>query len=296
MSQTDDPMTYAVYLHDPEGMQLMDAAAFTQVFAERVRVEKPDAAVAIADDLELEVKEDSGVKRKLRLDNVYKGYLNSPQDLDDLVARYLRSMLASPEDWDSQMNDESLLPVLRSRAFLEEMSQAMMQPPEDAEAARPVSDRINDEISVLYVFDTEHSMRYMQARDFEELSTDRDGLFGRAVANLRKVLHNPEVEGDEDCYMPVAGGDYESSLLFLSEFWTKERFPVKGEIVVFPLARDVLIVTGSEERKGLAKATKMAAKAEATMDHFISDKPFRYKDGRWVRFTLPKRGWWPFGR
>ncbi len=297
MSQTDDSLTFAIHLNDPDAAQAMGSAEFTQFFAERVRIEQPDAAVAIAGDRHLKIKDDDGTELDMYLDNAFRRYCGAPEHLETIVGQQLRTLLATTAgDWDSQINDENLLPVLRSRAFLEEVSGALTQDPEEGEEARPVSDRVNDEISVLYVFDTEDAMRYVQARDLEKLTVDRDRLFSRAVANLRKLLQHARVEGEKGYYMPVAGGDYESSLLFLNEFWAKERFPVKGEIVVFPLARDLLIVTGSEEKQALAQATKLAARAEATMEYFISDKPFQYKDGRWVRFKLPKRGWWPFGR
>ena len=296
MSQTDDPLTFAISLNEPEDAQAMGSAEFTQHCAERVRIEQPDAAVAIAGDRHLKIKDDDGTELDMYLDNAFRRYCGAPEDLETIVEQQLRTLRTTTGDWDSQINEENLLPVLRGRAFLEEMTRMLTQNPEEGEEALPVSDRVNDDISVLYVFDTEDAMRYVQARDLEQLTVARDRLFGRAVANLRTLLANARVEGEKGYYMPVAGGDYESSLLFLSEFWTKERFPVKGEIVVFPLARDLLIVTGSEEKKALAQATKVAAEAEETMDYFISDKPFRYKDGRWVRFTLPKRGWWPLNR
>ena len=289
MAQTEDLQVLVTFAEDGDCTEPMGPTAFTRFFADRLRMEKPDAVVTIVDDLHLQFEDGPGDKVTLGLDNAFKRYLQSPEELEEVVALYLRTMLTAPEAWDAQLTDENLRPVLRGKAFLEEMTEVLTQDQDDPASAEPLSDRVNDEISVLYVFDTAESMRYAQVRDLETLSVDRGGLFGRAVANFRASLPEVQVEKSMGYFIPMAGGDYESSLLFLSEFWTKDRFPVKGDIVVFPLSRDMLLVTGSEERKGLARAAKSAARAGAVLDYFITDKPFVWKQGRWLPFKPPPR-------
>lgn len=79
-------------------------------------------------------------------------------------------------------------------------------------------------------------------------------------------------------------GVYGSSLLLLDDYW--EKFPVsfRGNLVVFPVSRDMLIVTGSSETEGLAAATSQATEWIKEMPYAISDKPVLRKNGRWVPF------------
>ena len=290
-----------VSLPDAADGRPMGLTAFTAYFACRLRQENPDAVVAILDDLHLELRDGSSGGRDLRLDNAFKRYRRRPEDLEEIASLYLRSLLAPPQPWKLQASDENLRPVLRSREFLQEMTDVLTRGQvggqvEDQEEGReseaaspPVADRINDQISVLYVFDRDHSMRYVQARDLEALFTDRDGLFIRAVDNLRESLGQVRIDRALSCYLPVVRGGDTASLLLLGEFWTKARFPVKGDIVVFPLARDRVLVTGSQERLGLFRAAMAAARSRGALEYFITDRPFVLKGGRWLPYKRPRR-------
>lgn len=282
-----------VSLPDDARGRPMGLTAFTAYFACRLRQENSDAVVAILDDLHLELRDGNGGERDLRLDNAFKRYLRRPEDLDEIVTLYLRTLLAPPQPWKLQASDENLRPVLRSRDFLQEMTDVLTRGHEgdqESEAASPpVADRINDQISVLYVFDRDHSMRYVQARDLEALFTDRDGLFVRAVDNLRESLGEVRIDRVLGCFLPVVRGGDAASLLLLGEFWTKTRFAVKGDIVVFPLARDRVLVTGSEEHLGLMRASWAAARSRGALEYFITDRPFVLKNGRWLPFKRPRR-------
>lgn len=282
-----------VSLPDDADGRPMGLTAFTAYFACRLRQENPDAVVAILDDLHLELRDVNGGERDLRLDNAFKRYLRRPEDLEEIASLYLRSLLAPPQPWKLQASDENLRPVLRSREFLQEMTDVLTrgqaEGQESEAASPPVADRINDQISVLYVFDRDHSMRYVQARDLEALFTDREGLFVRAVDNLRESLGQVRIDRALSCYLPVVRGGDAASLLLLGEFWTKARFAVKGDIVVFPLARDRVLVTGSEERLGLFRAARAAARSRGALEYFITDRPFVLKGGRWLPYKGPRR-------
>lgn len=291
MAQANDFQVLVTFPDEADEAATMGLTAFTLFFAERLRRERPDAMVAIVDDLHLKLQDGGEFKQDLRLDNAHKRYLRRPEELEEIVALYLRSLLAPPQRWNLQACDENLRPVLRSKDFLKEMNGVLTRGQDGRAASPPVWDRINDQISVLYVFDRSDSLRYVQARDLEMLFTERRELFSRAVSNLRDSLGEVRIEEFKGCYRPVVRGGDAASLLFLSEYWTKARFPVKGNIVVFPLSRELVLVTGSEEPKALARAIRLAVRAEGAYDYFITDKPFIWKDGRWLPFrTRSRRG------
>ena len=65
------------------------------------------------------------------------------------------------------------------------------------------------------------------------------------------------------------------------------RWPVKvdGDIIVAVPSKDVLLVTGSNNRKGIETLRVLAAKLKAESRYEITDTLFVYRDGRFTRFA-----------
>jgi uncharacterized protein YtpQ (UPF0354 family) len=81
-----------------------------------------------------------------------------------------------------------------------------------------------------------------------------------------------------------AGGDYEASLLLFDHIWSSGQVKVKGDIVVAVPAKDTLVVTGSQNRKGLDAMRKYVAEVVARDRYRLTDTLFVYRNGRFVRF------------
>jgi uncharacterized protein YtpQ (UPF0354 family) len=88
-----------------------------------------------------------------------------------------------------------------------------------------------------------------------------------------------------DVAMMTANGDYEASLLLFDHIWRGGKIKMNGDIVVAIPAKDVLMITGSKSRKGIAAVRELAAKYKAESRYDITDTLFVYRDGRFVRFT-----------
>ena len=89
--------------------------------------------------------------------------------------------------------------------------------------------------------------------------------------NLNRLLPKIEMRQDGDVVADTAGGDYEASLLLFDSMWRGGKVKVNSEIVVAVPAKDVLLVTGSKSRKGIAAVRELAAKVKAES---------RYRDHR----------------
>ena len=84
--------------------------------------------------------------------------------------------------------------------------------------------------------------------------------------------------------MMTAGGDYEASLLLFDDIWRGGKIKMNGDIVVAVPAKDVLLITGSNNRKGIAAVRELAAKYKAESRYEITDTLFVYRNGRFVKF------------
>ena len=109
----------------------------------------------------------------------------------------------------------------------------------------------------MYAFDSASSIRFASAEDVEALGLEGKELQIRAMDNLLAYLPDIGREGDDSLSLVVADGNYEASLLLYDELWSRDVFRVAGDIVVFVPARDVLLVTGSEDADGLARAREL---------------------------------------
>jgi len=84
--------------------------------------------------------------------------------------------------------------------------------------------------------------------------------------------------------MISAGGDYEASLLLIDDIWSAGQIKVDGDIVVAIPAKDVLLFTGSCNRKGLKAVRELVAKFVAQQRYTVSDALFVFRNGRFARF------------
>jgi len=67
-------------------------------------------------------------------------------------------------------------------------------------------------------------------------------------------------DGSDGVYMFTAGGNYEASIILLDSLWTKENLPVKGDFVIAIPSRDVLMITGSNDKAGINEAKRTRQK------------------------------------
>ena len=74
--------------------------------------------------------------------------------------------------------------------------------------------------------------------------------------------------------MLFAGGTYESSLILFESIWNKENFPVKGDIVIAIPNRDVVLVTGTENKSGLNHIQRSTDDLYENGSYQISNKIF----------------------
>jgi hypothetical protein len=61
-------------------------------------------------------------------------------------------------------------------------------------------------------------MRYLTDDDVSELGIERDDLRRLSVENLRRLLPDVQMAGDNGVFLMQAGGDYEASLLLIDSF------------------------------------------------------------------------------
>jgi uncharacterized protein YtpQ (UPF0354 family) len=257
-------------------------------FAHRYRAYIETAYPGVSSDvtgpLEVSVRYGDGWEVKSFLDNAYSEYKIDPEALDQIIENYASALMDRPRGSEVQYDKSSLVPMVKPNAYVDEW-RALVE--RNASPAAPPPDelhveRLNRDLVVLYAFDSEHSLRFATRQDLEEVGVFGQALRELAIGNLVDRLPDITVEGNDSLSMLVAGGNFEASLLLLDEIWTKENFNVRGDIVVFVPARDVVLVTGSQDEEGLSTAEEIVAGNE--WPHMISPVGFVRRGLKWNRF------------
>jgi len=238
----------------------------------------PSSTVTVKGDLELEIRDPSGVERTVHLTNAYKEYLLDPTRIDSIV-RTLAAAMLQPRKDQAGLDRSRIVPVIKDRQWLLDLQQTLKARGAEQEH---LSERFNNELVIIYAEDDPTRMRYLTTRD--DIGVSRDELRALAVDNLRRMLPKIEMRSDGDILLITAGGDYEPSLLLIDEIWSGGQVKVNGDIVVAVPARDVLLVTGSRSRTGVKRLRELAAKFAAEGPYRLTDTLFVYRNGQFAKF------------
>ena len=137
---------------------------------------------------------------------------------------------------------------------------------------------INSELIVAYAEDSPRSVRYLTPSDLSRLNLAVADMRRLSVANLERILPEPEIRNLDGIYQITAGGDHDASLLLLDSLWRSGKIQVNGEIVAAIPSRDRLLVAGSADADGLAKIARIAQGIFAQAPYRISSRLFVFRN------------------
>lgn len=260
---------------------LLSPDAFTAHYVKVIEAQYPDIKVTIKEPLAISIAYPDGGTMNSFLDNAYIEYQQDPDNIDTLIVTYASGLDQTRELESAEFTLAEVMPVIKDRLYIEQVGEMLKEA--DADNGL-VYEPLNEDLFVVYVFDTPTSVRFMTQSDLVELGVEQSSLREAALTNLQNVLQHVQLEGDPaSLSMLVADGMYEASMLLFDGIWSKQQFPVKGDIVVFVPARDVVLITGSEDMVSLATIQEILFDKQG-FAHPISNIGFTMKQGKWERF------------
>ncbi len=267
-------------------MEIASPAEFTSQIADALRQASPESKIEIVKDLEIRITSVAGGERTAFLDNTYDQYKHYPTTKKDLIQRYVGSVLETigSSTWSETIDRNRIVPIIKDKPWLAETREALVERGAK-EAPENVYEEMNPDLVVVYAEDSPKNIRYLTPKDLEKAQIDRKELRALACENLKRILPKIERHGANGTYMFTAGGDYETSLLLFDSIWTDIEKDVHGEIVVAIPTRDVLLVTGSEDRDGLERIKKSVNQFSTQTAYKISSKLFVRRNGTFIEFS-----------
>jgi uncharacterized protein YtpQ (UPF0354 family) len=261
--------------------EVLSRPAFTEKVAQELAAKFPDARFSVARELTITWIDANGKESEVSLDNLYRDYGMSPDELAPLVTDFAAAIMDKcTADCGGKVDRTRITPLIKDRAWIEENRRNLKSKQPDLDF---VFEDLNNELVVVYVRDAGRRVRFLMSN--EDLGVERGALRQLAADNLRRLKPEVKMHGHTDMVaMFDVGGTYEASLLLLDNIWTDGQIKVKGDIVVAVPTRDSLLVTGSKNRKGLAALREIATKFAAEGRNPISDKLFVYRNGQFKKF------------
>ncbi len=262
---------------------ILSPGQFTREFAESLRRSQPGLNVVVVRDLELKVTSGDGRESTSFLDNAYATYKQDPKAKADVIQRFVAAGLDTVGRMRDGVDRSRIVPIIKDRPWLEETRRAML-----SRGAKQVPEQVyedfNPDLIILYAEDSPKNIRYLGSKDLELAKVARAELRALACENLKRLLPKIERHGTNGLYMLTAGGDYEASLLLLDSIWSDGQMAVQGDIVVAVPTRDLLLVTGSQNPRGIATVRQMVKQAANGGAYRLTQKLFVYRNGRFDVF------------
>lgn len=262
---------------------------FTDRFVSDVKTHFADAQIKVLAPLQVQLKMPGGSKYTAFLDNAYSQYLSSPASLDAILRSQIETI--KPDDQlVSAKAGASIFAVLKSRDYVAVAKKQLAQAGFPDKDFPMVYEKLNEDLFAFYVFDNDKGMSFITKRDLAEIQVRGDALRAIARANLEKYfdrnnLHIKRLQhGTAKIYAVAVDENYEASTLLIPRYWDKSTFDVPGKIVVYVPARNLVLVTGSEDAEGVRIASQIAKRGHAELGYAISPEGYVFEAGAWVRF------------
>lgn len=268
---------------------LLSTAAFTDRYVEKVRADKPGVEILSQGELELDIEVD-GQTVSIGLDNAYRQYQSDPDGLD----RILHAHVATIGNWRTTLDTEttgSIRPVIKSDDYLAQMRSMVAAQGGSGDELPLIYSELAEDLNILYVLDTEYSMSMIDRKSADEMRLSESGLRAIAVENLTDFFANIETSvesletsaGGVIAYL-VADGNYEASAILIDGLIETLDASLQGELIVFVPARDLFIVTGTDEPGGYEAAYEVATSLFNESAYVISPHAYVIDDGKWVHY------------
>lgn len=254
---------------------ILSGREFTQAAIRYLNTQQPEWQVEEISEFLLKCRDTTGIVTTVSLRNAYSEYKSGIAPIDSVFNRYLileqfRGESVHATDFDS------ILPVLRPRAYYDDLCRQLAGHPKNALAV----DTLNSELVVLYVRDFDGHMSFITMLERSALVSNNVIFREVALSNLRKKFPEVTMFRQNGFVMVVTDGNYESSLPLLDEYCEPVAYGLTGRLVMAVPSRDLFLVT-DESNLSAITAIQQIAKGSDSLAYKITDKLFIRDSGRW---------------
>lgn len=254
-------------------------AEFTEICADVVRGQMPGATVKVVKPLEISCSPKEGSENKAQfkifLDNAWRASSSSPGARKRLLEPYFASLSEYEKvmETSGRAAIDQVVPLVRTKAILDGLGQGAK--------LSLVSEPLGGELNLIYGLDSSNAISYLSAEQRSKIKLNQGELREKARSNLVNLVgKNVTVQAKGEVYRVLTGGDYDSSAIFLDEVMNTLKQKVKGRMIFAVPCRSLFMVTGDQSQEAISLIRQVTKKQFETGDHVISDRLYRYDDGK----------------
>ncbi|CAN5878403.1 hypothetical protein BH11VER1_BH11VER1_20500 [soil metagenome] len=262
--------------------QVLSPSDYTKEYAATLLLKNPNLKVTIKGEMELAVFDENGKEVTAFLDNGYKEYVATPKDKELIIGKYIAAFI-EPRAQSAEIDTSRITPVIKDREWIAEI-RAGMKERGAKDIPENVYEDLNHELVIVYAEDSPKNLRYLTPKDLESVNLKPSELRSLAVKNLKSIVPKIEVQGGNGIYMVTAGGDYEASLILFEALWDGIQIKVDGDYVIAIPSRDMLLITGSNNKEGIRRIRDLAIKTVAEAPYRLTSDLFVRKNGDFVKY------------
>lgn len=225
----------------------------------------------------------NGKSMRIFTENAYKEYIDKPKSIEAILNKYV-SVGNKYLGVETAINYNRIVPIIKSIEYLEEtrIEAKKMGVTKDIDG---VYEKYNDQLIITYAEDTDNEIRYLTQNDLKFFSFELRSLKELAIKNLDEILTSIKRKDGGGFYMIIAGGNYEASIILLDNFLTKANFPIDGDMVVAIPNRDMLLVTGSNNKPGISKIKELANNTYKTGNYILSNYLYKWNGNIFEKYN-----------
>jgi len=254
---------------------------FGLIYKDSLAKKHPSVKFNLIDDSTILSNIDS-TEFRYSLDNAFREYKLEPDSIGNVIKKYVdatEDLFALGEP----VKIDRIVPIIKPLEYLQSIKPLQDENPGE-KGFDPLYEKYNSLLIITYAEDKKNSFHYLRKEDFSAMQINMDSLNSLAMQNLMNIIPDIKISGDKGLYMVTLNGDYEVSLILLKHIWTKENFDVDGDFVIAIPNRDVLIVTGSNDKKGISKLKEIAADSYKNGSYNISENLFKWNGKQFQPF------------
>jgi uncharacterized protein YtpQ (UPF0354 family) len=255
---------------------------FLQIYYDSMTRRLPDVKFKIADNFTIIGKfQEKEVRHAI--DNAFSDYVSTPDSLGSILHRYVVSAV-DVYTLSQEPAQDNIVPIIKPVKYLADMDGLKAQVGAK-KGFDGVYEPYNAQLLIVYAQDTKTGIRYFPEDALKRAGIAKDTLRQLAIKNLNRLLSSQiELRGGNGVYMFTAGGNYEASIILLDDIWTKDNMQVDGDFVIGIPSRDVLLVTGSNDKVGISKLKDAVQKTYSTGNYTVSDYLYRRVGNKFVKY------------
>jgi uncharacterized protein YtpQ (UPF0354 family) len=251
---------------------------FARIYMDSLSKAHPEAKFELDSALTIHAKQGEQEFQHF-IDNIYTTYRTDPDSISSILSHYVRSTMDLYVG-KGRVDISDVVPIIKPIEYLEEVNSMGKEP----NKFPLINENYNEQLVIVFAEDKEDKLSYLTNDYLDSFSVSKDSLKAIAYRNLQRILPEVKLKGDNGLYMVDAGGLYEASLLLSPTMWTKENFHVSGELVVAIPTRDFLIVTGSNDKKGIKEVKEIVVDWYNKESYPISEYLYKWTGKRFERF------------